>query len=422
MPRPDYLRVDAFLSDAIGARALATAFELGLIDRLVAVGPAPAADRPDPSAPTSAALASTGRRSSSEGGERSVPIAGAPGEGCPVEPGSDERCDAGRAQGASERSASGETRGEGDAGTAASARGRPGAPEPAPVTGRLDAGGAALLLGALRASGVLAAQGEPRLSDGFRHALRYRELLEAKLAMLAVVGADFLELFTPLVADPARFQRCARLFELFAYDRALEPTPENLAHVSRWVRFTTALTREEAPALLDATDLSGCRRLLDVGGNSGEFAVQACRRHPGLRATVLDLPVVCLLGERHVAGLPEAPRIGFQRSCGTSSAFPPGHDAIVFKSMLHDWPDAQALGFLRRAREALAPGGRVWILERAAPVPDRFDWSALPVMLFARSYRVAEDYRRMLDAAGLACARVSRVELDLPFHVIEAEA
>lgn len=420
MPRPDYLRVDAYLSDAIGARALATAFELGLIDRLIAAGRASGAVVPPAAEPMSAALASADLQTSPGGREQSGSSA-CSGDGRGVAPGAEARTDATSAPGRIESSESWGGQGE-DGVRTANARGQSGAPAPGPVTGRLDAGGAALLLGALRASGVLVPDGEPRLSDGFREALRYRDLLEAKLAMLAIVGADFLELFTPLVADPARFQRCARLFELFAYERALEPAPENLAHVSRWVRFTSALTRVEAPALLDATDLSGRRRLLDVGGNSGEFAAQACRRHPELRATVLDLPVVCLLGERHVAALPEASRIGFERSSGTATAFPPGHDAIVFKSMLHDWPDAQALGFLQRAREALAPGGRVWILERAAPVPERFDWSALPVMLFARSYRLAEDYRRMLDAAGFSWARFSRVELDLPFHVIEARA
>jgi len=41
MARPDYLRIDAFMNDAVGARALATAFELGLIDRLAAPGTDP---------------------------------------------------------------------------------------------------------------------------------------------------------------------------------------------------------------------------------------------------------------------------------------------------------------------------------------------------------------------------------------------
>lgn len=35
---------------------------------------------------------------------------------------------------------------------------------------------------------------------------------------------------------------------------------------------------------------AGARDMLDVGGSHGYFSVALCRRHPGLRATVLDLP------------------------------------------------------------------------------------------------------------------------------------
>lgn len=333
MPRPDYLCVDAFLRDAVGARALATAFELGWIDRLLGTG--------------------DGRQGSS----------------------------------------------------------------------RADAAGTALLEGMLRASGVLeATPGPPQLSGAFRAALGYRELLEAKLDFLGLVGADFLELFTALVADPARFQRSARLFELFSYDRGHDETPENLAHAARWMRFTTALTRHEAPALLQVLDLAGTRRMLDVGGNSGEFALQACRRHPELKATVLDLPVVCALGERHVAGAPEGTRVAFARVPRAGGPFPGGQDLVTFKSMLHDWPDGEARRFLRQAREALRPGGRVALLERSAPVAGGFAWADLPLVLFFRSYRAPDEYRSMLEDAGFRDVRRQVVDLDMPFLVMTATA
>jgi len=35
---------------------------------------------------------------------------------------------------------------------------------------------------------------------------------------------------------------------------------------------------------------AGARAMLDIGGSHGYFSVILCRRHPGLRATVLDLP------------------------------------------------------------------------------------------------------------------------------------
>jgi hypothetical protein len=43
--------------------------------------------------------------------------------------------------------------------------------------------------------------------------------------------------------------------------------------------------------------------------------------------------------------------------------WPARADAIVLARALHDWPDDQAVQILRRAREALAPGGRVYVVE-----------------------------------------------------------
>lgn len=335
MPRPDYLCVDAFLRDAVGARALASAFELGVIDEL--------------------------------------------------------------------------------------AQGAPCAPAALAAKARLDGPGGALLLGLLEAAGVtMAGAGGLGLTPAFQAALRYRDLLEAKLDFLALVGGDFLELFTMLLADPAKFQRSARVFELFSYDRALEPTPENLAYTSRWMRFTTALTRHEAPAALDRLDLPRHARMLDVGGNSGEFALQACRRQPALRATVHDLPVVCELGARHVGRDPAGARVEFSRAVRGADALPAGPDLVTFKSMLHDWPDAQALDFLRRAHAALAPGGRLAIFERSAPQGGGFPWGAVPLMLFFRAYRAPADYLPMLAAAGFRDAAVQTVELDMPFMLVTA--
>src|SRR5215510_11947847 len=47
-----------------------------------------------------------------------------------------------------------------------------------------------------------------------------------------------------------------------------------------------------ARTLGDAIDLDAATRLLDVGGGSGAFAIELCRRYPSLSATVFDLPHV----------------------------------------------------------------------------------------------------------------------------------
>jgi SAM-dependent methyltransferase len=287
----------------------------------------------------------------------------------------------------------------------------------------LDASGLDLLVGLLRAGRIVAEDAEGvRLTAEFAAALRYRDLLEAKLDFAKAVAGDFVERFELLLARPGRFFEEAALFRLFSYDRCFDPTPANRAATERWMRITTALTRHEAPVLLDRVDLGPHRRLLDVGGNSGELALQACRRNAALRAVVFDLPLVCDIGEEHLRGEPEAGRIEFRRSRSTAEVLPEGMDAVFFKSMLHDWPDDETRAFLARACRALQPGGRLVIFERCAfGVPaSGIPYSMLPLMLFFRSYRTPERYRELVAAAGFRDIRIERIELDMPFLLLEA--
>jgi hypothetical protein len=45
-------------------------------------------------------------------------------------------------------------------------------------------------------------------------------------------------------------------------------------------------------------------------------------------------------------------------------AVPAGADAIVMKSIIHDWDDAKSLRILANCRGALGDGGRVLVVER----------------------------------------------------------
>jgi len=287
----------------------------------------------------------------------------------------------------------------------------------------VDARGMSLLLGLLAANRVVTRhKGDVRLHERFLDALRYRDLLEVKLDYAGFTIDDFADLFTALVKDPAGFTGKARLYQLFDYRRGLEPTIENYERTRGWMRVTSTLTRYEARACLRLHDFSGYRRMLDVGGNSGEFALQLCRRHPALQATVFDLPLVCEIGMEHLLAEPENARIGFIKGDLRTDALPPGYDLISFKSMLHDWPEAQALEFLARAAEALAPGGTLLIFERA-PVEigeSTPPFSMLPNLLFFRAYRSASVYANHLDGLGFRRIEQREIALDMPFFTVAA--
>ena len=287
----------------------------------------------------------------------------------------------------------------------------------------LDPAGTAFLLGLLRQGGVVSVhQGDVRLTRSFREALRYRDLLEAKLDYIGFCIVDFGDLFTVLLRGDGEFEKKARLFQMFDYGRSLGSDIQQYQHTYRWVRVTSTLTRYEAPVCLDAYDISGHRRMLDVGGNSGELAVQFCRRNPDLQAAVFDLPAVCEVGLSHVLAYPEHRRIAFLRGDVRRDALPAGFDLITFKSMLHDWPTADARGILRKAFDALAPSGSVVIFERAALDTDQLtdELHMLPNFLFFRYYREAGAYEEILRAIGFTDIRIMPIALDTEHFVVTA--
>jgi len=284
-----------------------------------------------------------------------------------------------------------------------------------------DERGLAMLLALLQGSGVVEQRlGDVRLQADFVSVLRYRDLLETKLDFAGFLLDDFADHFTSLIRDPQQFAAQGRLFELFDYRRALTSTFDNWQRTRAWMRLTSTLTRYEARALLAAVNLSAHRQVLDVGGNSGEFVLQLCRRHSALQATVFDLPLVCEIGMEHLLPEPELSRIAFCPGDLRTDALPGGHDLVSFKSMLHDWPQEDADRFLATAVQALAPGGSVMVFERGLVDVQRKPpgFADLPVLLFFRSYRAPEVYMARLSQLGLLDVRCQTLELDTPFFIV----
>lgn len=287
-----------------------------------------------------------------------------------------------------------------------------------------DRQGMRFLLDLLKANAVVEERsGDVRFTRRFLDALRYRDLLETKLDFAGFTINDFADLFTALVRNGGEAGR-ARLFELFDYRRCLEPgSIENYAVTRGWMRITSTLTRYEALACMALYDFGGHRRMLDIGGNSGEFILQLCRRHPALHGTVFDLPLVCEIGMEHVFAEPEGSRIGFVKADIRNDLPPLGYDLITFKSMLHDWPAWQARQFIDKAARSLSPGGTLLIFERGplqvgARTPPM---SMLPILLFFRAFRPSADYATQLQGLGFHDIRCQEIELDSPFFLVSGK-
>jgi O-methyltransferase domain len=158
----------------------------------------------------------------------------------------------------------------------------------------------------------------------------------------------------------------------------------------------------------------GAELCLDVAGSHGLVGAALCRKHPGLRAVVLE----------RAEAIPEAQRLAAQAGIGDvvsfreanllRDEFGEGADVVVLANILHHFSPEVNLEILGRARRALASGGSIGIFDIEAPDPDAApeaagDAAALFFRITSNSacFRGA-DYVSWLTRTGFIGARVVR--------------
>jgi hypothetical protein len=159
-----------------------------------------------------------------------------------------------------------------------------------------------------------------------------------------------------------------------------------------------------ARALLQDVDLSGVRKLLDVGGNAGGYSVTLLRALPVLEATIFDLGATRPLAEETIAHEGLQGRLRFVAGSFFEDTLPGGHDAILLASILHDWGDADCATILGHCFEALEPGGLLIVTEpmlnEDATGPEHPSVSGLTMAVLGGENRTQSAIERMLERAG----------------------
>ena len=162
----------------------------------------------------------------------------------------------------------------------------------------------------------------------------------------------------------------------------------------------------QAPAVAAAVDLAGRRHLLDLGGGPGTYAIHFCQANPALKATVFDLPTTGFFAERTVARFDLSQRITFAGGDFHSDRLPQGFDAAWLSHVLHGEAPEAAAAIVRKAAQALEPGGLLmiheFILDDTADGPLFATLFSLNMLLGTQggqSYTDGE-IRQMLAAAG----------------------
>lgn len=134
-----------------------------------------------------------------------------------------------------------------------------------------------------------------------------------------------------------------------------------------WLDFDHFYSDQSFREAADVVFARPVRRLLDVGGNTGRWALHCVAHHPDVEVTVMDLPRQLDMMAAQTEGQPGADRIhGLPADVlGESTHFPatPRFDAIWMSQFLDCFSPEQIVSILARAAEAMAPDTYLYILE-----------------------------------------------------------
>ncbi|MFD5558644.1 methyltransferase [Streptomyces sp. NPDC127068] len=113
--------------------------------------------------------------------------------------------------------------------------------------------------------------------------------------------------------------------------------------------------------LVAELDLANATRMLDCGGGDAVNAIALARHNPGIEVTILEIPGSAAVTETVIAEAGLAERISVQPGDMFTDQFPPENDCVLFAHQLVIWTPEENTALLRKAYEALKPGGKVVI-------------------------------------------------------------
>lgn len=138
-----------------------------------------------------------------------------------------------------------------------------------------------------------------------------------------------------------------------------------VAEARRYHRGTYSIGRGAGRLFLKQVDLSDKRLMIDIGGGSGAYCIEAAKRYPNLKCIVLEMPAVVPVTQEFIDENGLTDRIEARVCDFNHDPFPVGADVAVMASNLPMYGREAIAAVVAKAHAAMAPGGRFHLIGEA---------------------------------------------------------
>jgi O-methyltransferase domain/Dimerisation domain len=172
-----------------------------------------------------------------------------------------------------------------------------------------------------------------------------------------------------------------------------------------WAVFNESMRSVGAaisPAVAQAYDWGRFSVVADIGGGIGSQLVAILDAHPSVRGILFDAPSVVAQAIPHAR---------MERVSGDFfKSVPVEADAYILRSIIHDWPEQEALAILKNVRHAMKPNSRLVLIERVVPETAELapaKWLDLHMLAVAGGReRTAAEYHELYTESGFDLERI----------------
>ena len=137
-------------------------------------------------------------------------------------------------------------------------------------------------------------------------------------------------------------------------------SPDDGEVLKNFIMGMSNIARLSAEKIAESLDLSGSRKMLDLGGGPGTYAITFCARNPEMKAVVFDRPEVIegiTSGQIAESGLEK--RVATLGGDYLRDSYGSGYDLVLVSNIIHSLGPEHNLDLLMNCRKAMADGGRI---------------------------------------------------------------